>query len=95
MKNLKLYESNKNGILKKYTSTSYFKTDKEICDRYIQIPKNSIINFLFPSIKGFISNLDIIKVVDNNNKIKELVGSNRFIEKGEILSLDTHLIMLS
>lgn len=46
-KNLKLYKSNKNGFSKKYIPILSFKTGKEIYDRYIQITKNSIINFLF------------------------------------------------
>ena len=49
-KNLKLVKSN-NRDIKKHMTILYFKTGKALYDRYIQIDKNSIINFLFPFIK--------------------------------------------
>lgn len=71
----------------------YFKTAKSIYDRFIKLSKNSLVNFFFQDTRKTKENLDIIKVVDSQYLIKLLVITNKYIKKGESLSLNKKLLV--
>lgn len=92
---MKNFQEN-NCLTKNKTENSfvllYFKTAKKLYDRYIKLSPNSIINFLFINNDNSPSNLDLVKIKDEQYKIKIKIISNRVIKKGEILSLNKELL---
>ena len=70
----------------------YFKTSKSSYDRILKVNEKSILNYFFNGDCSTGFNLDVIKVVDEKDKILLIIKTIKEIKKGQILSLNTDLL---
>lgn len=70
----------------------YFKTSKSSYDRILKINEKSIINYFFNGNSSIEYNLDIIKIVDEKDKILLIIKAIKEIKTGQIISLNTDLL---